>query len=400
MNDSPTPDYTPVRTRDSKPRRKSRGILRVFIVLVILGVLAAGLIGFHQFKSNILKQVITQITSQLPTVATVKATTTDWQPQLSATGTLRASDGAELSAEVSGIVGELHFTSGQDVDSGTLLLRLRPNDDEAKLQQLQATAELDQITYDRDLKQLRAQGVSQATVDTDAGTLKNARAQVAAQQALMAEKFVRAPFAGRLGIRLVDLGQYLAAGTTVVTLQALDPIFADFYLPQQALAEIKVGQAVVLRADTYPGRDFPGEIAAINPKVDTSSRMVQVRATVKNTDRALLPGMYVTASVAAGAPRKLVTLPQTAISYNPYGSLVYKVVPDGTDANGKPKQKVEQEFVTTGDTRGDQVAILKGVTDGEEVVGAGQLKLHNNMGVLINNSVLPTDNPNPKPAEQ
>jgi membrane fusion protein (multidrug efflux system) len=400
MNDSPTPDFTPARPLDRMPRRKSRGILRVFIVLVVLGVLAAGLIGFHQFKSHILKQVITQITSQLPTVATVKATTTDWQPQLSATGTLRASDGAELSAEVSGIVGERHFTSGQDVDAGTLLLRLRPNDDEAKLQQLQATAELDQITYDRDLKQLRAQGVSQATVDTDAGTLKNARAQVAAQQALMAEKFVRAPFAGRLGIRLVDLGQYLAAGTTVVTLQALDPIFADFYLPQQALAEIKVGQAVILHADTYPGRDFPGEIAAINPKVDTSSRMVQVRATVKNTDRALLPGMYVTASVAAGAARKLVTLPQTAISYNPYGSLVYKVVPDGTDANGKPKQKVEQEFVTTGDTRGDQVAILKGVETGEEVVGAGQLKLHNNMGVLINNSVLPTDNPNPKPAEQ
>jgi membrane fusion protein (multidrug efflux system) len=401
MNDSPTPDFTPVRTSDPKPRRQSRGILRVFIVLLVLGVLAAGLIGFHQFKSNILKQVITQITSQLPTVATVKATTTDWQPQLSATGTLRASDGAELSAEVSGIVGELHFTSGQDVDAGTLLLRLRPNDDEAKLQQLQAVADLDQITYDRDLKQLRAQGVSQATVDTDAGNLKNARAQVAAQQALMAEKFVRAPFAGRLGIRLVDLGQYLAAGTTVVTLQALDPIFADFYLPQQSLAEIRVGQTVTVRADTYPGRDFPGEIAAINPKVDTSSRMVQVRASVKNTDRALLPGMYVTVSVAAGAPRKLVTLPQTAISYNPYGSLVYKVVPDGTDANGKPKQKVEQEFVTTGDTRGDQVAILKGVADGEEVVGAGQLKLHNNMGVLINNSVLPSDNPNPKPtAEQ
>jgi membrane fusion protein (multidrug efflux system) len=400
MNDSPTPDFTPARTIDPKPRRKSRGILRVFIVLVVLGVLAAGLIGFHQFKSNILKQVITQITSQLPTVATVKATTTDWQPQLSATGTLRASDGAELSAEVAGIVGELHFTSGQDVDAGTLLLRLRPNDDEAKLQQLQATAELDQITYDRDLKQLRAQGVSQATVDTDAGTLKNARAQVAAQQALMAEKFVRAPFAGRLGIRLVDLGQYLAAGTTVVTLQALDPIFADFYLPQQALAEIKVGQAVMVRADTYPGRDFPGQIMAINPKVDTSSRMVQVRASLKNADRALLPGMYVTVSVAAGAPRQLVTLPQTAISYNPYGSLVYKVVPDGTDANGKPKQKVEQVFVTTGDTRGDQVAILKGVEAGEEVVGAGQLKLHNNMGVLINNSVLPTDNPNPKPAEQ
>jgi membrane fusion protein (multidrug efflux system) len=397
MNDSPAPDFTPVKAR---PRRKSRGILRLFVVLLVLGLIGAALIGFHQFKSNILKQVVTQITSQLPTVATVKATVTDWQPQLSATGTLRASDGAELSAEIAGIVGEIHFTSGQDVEAGTLLLRLRPNDDDAKLQQLQAVAELDQITYDRDLRQLRAQGVSQATVDTDAGNLKNARAQVAAQQALMAEKFVRAPFSGRLGIRLVDLGQYLAAGTTIVTLQALDPIFADFYLPQQALADIKVGQAVTVQADTYPGRSFPGAIAAINPKVDTSSRMVQVRASLKNGDHALLPGMYVTVSVDAGAPRKLVTLPQTAITYNPYGSLVYKVVPDGTDASGKPKLKVAQEFVTTGPTRGDQVAILKGVTDGEEVVGAGQLKLRNNMGILVNNSVLPPDNPNPRPVDQ
>jgi membrane fusion protein (multidrug efflux system) len=400
MNDAP--DYTQVTSPPPPKLRKRRGrfALRLILVLLFVGVIGAGLMGFHHFKSNILKQVVKQITGQLPTVATVKATLQDWQPQMSATGTLRASDGAELSAEVAGIVGEIHFTSGQDVDAGTLLLRLRPNDDEAKLQQLQAVADLDQITYERDLRQLKAQGVSQATVDTDAGNLKNARAQVAAQQALMAEKFVRAPFAGRLGIRQVDLGQYLSAGTTIVTLQALDPIFADFYLPQQALADIKVGQAVTVRADTYPGRDFPGEIMAINPKVDPSSRMVQVRASLRNSDRALLPGMYVTAAVASGAPRKLVTLPQTAISYNPYGSLVYKVVPDGADANGKPKLKVEQEFVTTGATRGDQVAILKGVTAGEEVVGAGQLKLRNNIGILVNNSILPPDNPNPKPVDQ
>jgi membrane fusion protein (multidrug efflux system) len=400
MNDSPAPEFAPAPPPATKPRRKSRGIVRLIVVLLVLGVIGAGLIGFHQFKSNILKHVVASITGELPTVATVKATEQDWQPALSATGTLRASDGAELSAEIAGIVGEIHFTSGQDVEAGTLLLRLRPNDDEAKLQQLQAVADLDQITLDRDQRQLRAQGVSQATVDTDVGNLKNARAQVAAQQALMAEKFVRAPFSGRLGIRLVDIGQYLAAGTTVVTLQALDPIFADFYLPQQALAEIKVGQAVTVQADTFPGRSFRGEIQAINPKVDTSSRMVQVRAAVKNGDHALLPGMYVTVSVAAGAPQKLVTLPQTAITYNPYGSLVYKVVPDGADANGKPKLKVQQEFVTTGPTRGDQVAILKGVAAGEEVVGAGQLKLHNNIGIVVNNSVLPSDNPAPKPADQ
>jgi len=401
MNDQPDPAFPPAPPAETvRLRRRPRPLLRLFVVLLVLGVIAAGVIWFHQFKSNIIKQVVTQITSELPVVATVKATVQDWQPALSATGTLRASDGAELSAEIAGIVGELHFTSGQDVEAGQLLLRLRPNDDDAKLQQLQAVAELDQITYDRDLRQLRAQGVAQATVDTDAGNLKNARAQVAAQQALMAEKFVRAPFSGRLGIRLVDLGQYLSAGTTIVTLQALDPIYADFYLPQQALAQIRVGQAVTVHADTYPGRSFPGSIMAVNPKVDTASRMVMVRASLKNADHALLPGMYVIVSVDAGAVEKLVTLPQTAITYNPYGSLVYKVVPDGTDANGKPKLKVQQEFVTTGPTRGDQVAILKGVTGGEEVVAAGQLKLRNNIGVVVNNKILPPDDPNPKPVEQ
>jgi membrane fusion protein (multidrug efflux system) len=402
MNDLPVSEQVsspppPVGTR---PPRKPRVWLRVTLVAIFLGVIAAGLIGFHQFKSHILKQVVASITSQLPTVATVKATTQDWQPELSATGTLRASDGADLSAEVAGIVGELYMHSGEDVQAGAVLMRLRPNDDDAKLEGLQATADLDQVTYQRDLRQLRAQGVAQATVDTDAGNLKNARAQVAAQQAQMAEKTVHAPFAGRLGVRQVDLGQYLAAGTTIVTLQALDPIFADFFLPQQALAQIKVGQAVTINADTYPGRNFPGAILAINPKVDPSSRMVQVRATLRNADRSLLPGMYVTVSVAAGAPRKLVTIPQTAVTYNPYGSLVYRIQRHAADAGGKDSLTVVQQFVTTGPTRGDQVAILKGLASGDEIVAAGQLKLRNNIGVLVNNAILPPDNPAPKTPDQ
>jgi membrane fusion protein (multidrug efflux system) len=402
MNDAPDEITTPSRhDQIGRPRRRrARPALRLVIVLVLLGAAGTGLVYFHRFKAGILKGVVTQITSQLPTVATVKATVQDWQPALTATGTLRASSGADLSPEVAGVVGELHFQSGQDVADGDLLVRLRPNDDDAKLQELQATADLDEITYQRDLRQLRVQGVAQATVDTDAGTLRNARAQVAAQQALMAEKFVRAPFAGRLGIRQVDLGQYLSAGTTVVTLQALDPIFADFYLPQQALAQVKVGQAVTVNADTYPGRDFPGTVLAINSKVDASSRMVQVRATLRNPDKALLPGMYVTVSVASGAPQKAVTLPNTAITYNPYGSLVYKVRQAGTDAKGKPRLMVQQQFVTTGATRGDQVEILKGVADGDDVVAAGQLKLQNNMGVVVNNTVLPTDNAAPTPHDQ
>ena len=175
------------------------------------------------------------------------------------------------------------------------------------------------MTLQRDQRQLAAHGVAQATVDTDAANLKVARAQVAAQQAVMAEKVVRAPFAGRLGVRQVDLGQYIAAGTTIVTLQQLDPMFVDFYLPQQALGQIAVGQKVEVTADAYPGRIFAGQVSSLNAKIDPTSRMLQVRATMPNADGALLPGMYLSVSVASGAAQSLVTIPQAAVAYNPYG---------------------------------------------------------------------------------
>jgi len=211
---------------------------------------------------------------------------------------------------------------------------------------------------------------------------------------------VRAPFAGRLGLRQVDLGQFLPAGTKIVTLQALDPIYLDFYIPQQALGQIHTGEHLVVHVDAYQGRDFPGEISAINAEADSASRMIQVRATLANADHALLPGMFATTVIDAGATQRLVTVPQTAVSANAYGSLVYIVRQDGTDGGGKARLAVTQTFVTTGDTRGDQIAILKGVADGDVVVTAGQLKLHNNSGILVNNSVQPTNNPNPAPSDQ
>ncbi len=380
--------------------RKPRVALRLILVLLLLGLVGGGVVGFHIFKSHILKGVVASIVAQLPTVSTITAATSSWQPVLDGNGSLRASQGADLSAEVGGIVGELHFESGDTVKAGTLLLRLKPNDDDAKLAQLQAAAELDAITYQRDVKQMRAQGVAQSTVDTDLGTLKNEQAQVAAQQAVIAEKFVRAPFTGRLGLRQVDLGQYLSAGTKIVTLQALDPMFLDFYLPQQSIGQTRIGQAVTVRVDAFPGRDFPGRVSAINAEVDSSSRMVQIRATLSNPDQLLLPGMFATVSIATGTARPQVTIPLTSVSANPYGSLVYKLHPDGTQTDGKPKFVAEQVFVTTGATRGDQVQILKGVEAGDLVVSSGQLKLHNGSQVLVNNAVEPTDNPDPKPADQ
>src|SRR5208282_691324 len=233
------------------------------------------------------------------------------------------------------------------------------------------------------------QAVSQQTVDTDLQTLKSDEAQVVQQQATVDYKLVRAPFSGRLGIRQADLGQYLAAGTAIVTLQSLDPIFVDFYLPQQALDQIKVGQTVTAKIDTYPDREFPGQIAAINPKVDASTRNVQIRASLRNAELKLLPGMFATVEVEVGAPQRYITLPQTAISYNPYGTTVYLVDDKGKDAKGQPLLVARQTFVKTGATRGDQVAVLSGVKEGETVVSAGQIKLHNGSLLVIDNSVKP-----------
>lgn len=397
--DTMTPETGTARTR--RPRsRGARIARRLVVMLVLVALLVAGLVAFQGFKAGILKNVVHQITSQLPTVATAQATLQDWQKRLDATGTLRASRGADLAAEVPGIVDQIDFVSGADVAVGAVLLRLRPNDDVAKLEQLQAAASLAEINYARDLKQLRAQAVAQSTVDTDAANLRSARAQVAAQQALMDEKIVRAPFAGRLGIRQVDLGQYLPAGTAIVTLQALDPMFLDFYLPQQAVGEVRVGQDVVVHVDSYPGRAFPGTISAINARIDAASRMVQVRATLHNQDRALLPGMFATVTVAVGTPRPEVTIPESAVTYNPYGNVVYVVHPDGSDAAGHAKLVARQQFVTTGETRGDQVAIAKGLRAGDTVVAAGQFKLRNNQDVLVNNAVKMPDNPAPTPPDE
>ncbi len=374
--------------------RKPRTWLRLTIVLLLVGALAAGLIAFQRFKAGILRQIVTQIRSEIPVVATAKATMQTWQPRQTAVGSARASKGADLAAELAGVVDRIDFESGQTVAAGTVLLRLRPNDDDAKLAQLQANAELAAVNLGRDQRQLAARAVPQATVDTDAANLKVVRAQVAAQQALMAEKVVKAPFAGRLGVRQVDVGQFLAAGTAIVTLQQLDPMFVDFYLPQQALEHIAVGQAVEVTADGYSNRTFPGVVTALNARVDPNSRMLQVRASLPNADGALLPGMYLSVSVASGEPRSLVTIPLAAVAFNPFGSLVYVLGED----NGK--QVVKQQFVTTGAQRGDQVSILKGISATDTIVTAGQLKLHNGSVVKIDNAVQPTDNPAPVPVDQ
>jgi membrane fusion protein (multidrug efflux system) len=375
-------------------------IKRMLFMLVLVGVVLGGLFGFKAFVGGKIKEAMASMADLPQTVSAAKAASSDWQPRIDAVGSLRAVRGSDLSLEVAGVVEEITFQSGDEVQAGQVLLRLRNDDDVAKLQSLEATAQLAQITYDRDVKQLKAQAISQAIVDNDEANLRNAKAQVAQQKAMVDKKTLRAPFAGRLGLRQVDLGQFLSAGTVIATLQSLDPIFVDFLLPQQAVAQLSVGQTVRVKVDAFLGREFAGKITAINPKVETASRNIQVRATLPNRDQKLLPGMFATVELETGAPQRLVTLPQTAVSYNPYGSLVYIVDDKAKGAGGKPQLVARQVFVTTGATRGDQVAILKGVSEGDTVVTSGQVKLRNGVPLAIDNRIVPTNDAAPKPVDQ
>jgi membrane fusion protein (multidrug efflux system) len=371
-------------------------IKRLIIMLAIVGIIFGLVFGFGAFRSVMIGKFLATLANPPQTVATITAATTEWQPSITAAASIVAVNGANISSDVSGIIDKINFKSGDQVAAGTLLATLRPNSDDAVLAQLQATAKLDNANYQRDLKQFSADAVSAAQVDTDRATYAAAQAQVQAQQASMDEKQIKAPFTGTLGIREVNVGQYLSAGTQIVTLQQLNPLFVDFYIPQTQLAQIATGEAVSVSVDGFAAQKFAGTISAISSAADAATRTVQVRATIQNDQLLLKPGMFATVTINTGQPQNLVTLPQTAITYNPYGDTVY-VVTQGKDSNGKNALTAKEQFVQTGDTRGDQVAILKGLNAGDVVVTAGQLKLHQGSLVTINNDVQMSNDPNPNP---
>jgi membrane fusion protein, multidrug efflux system len=332
-------------------------------------------------------------------VSTATATLEEWMPRLDVVGTFNPVRGADLSVEVPGIIDQVNFDSGGEVQAGAQIIRLRDNDDVAKLKTLEANRDLAKSNFDRDKAQYDRMLISRAQFDVTAANLQALEAQVAEQQAIIAKKTLRAPFAGHLGIREVNAGQYISPGTKVVTLQALDPIFLDFFLPQQVLERIRVGQEITVRVDTYPDETFNGRITTIDPKVDTATRNVAVRATFPNRERKLLPGMFATAAIETGAPVRYITLPQAAITYNPYGNMVYRVIQEA-DKEGKPSLVARQTVVQTGQTRGDQIAVLSGLNEGDMIVSAGQNKLQNGVPVTVNNAVQPSNDPNPQPRER
>jgi membrane fusion protein (multidrug efflux system) len=407
---------------ENKPSTTKRMIIMIVAVLALIGIIAG-------IKVLMIMKMLSGMKPPPPAVVTsAKTSYQQWQPELRAVGTLRAARGADLSLEVAGLVGRVNVRSGEDVKAGQLLLELVTTDAVANLRQLEAQTALAQLTYERAQRQIAVHVIAQADYDNAAADLKVKQAAVAQQQAIISKKQLRAPFDGRAGIVTITPGTYLNAGTVIVTLQQLDPEYVDFFVPQKSLGQVQVGRSATLTLDAFPGKTFSGTVNAVNPRVDTDTRNVLVEARVPNPDRILSPGMFVDVAVESGSQQRYLTLPQTAVVYNPYGETVYVLRTKGqfdadqaaaapkdadpVDAQPAPKRAskgaaqipadalvVEQTFVTTGPTRGDQVAILSGVDAGVEVVTSGQIKLKNGAAVRIDNSVRPSDNPNPTPQE-
>jgi len=394
---------------EKRPSMKKRMTIMLVAVFLLIGVI----VGYNMVQAAFLKKMLASGGSIPPaTVSTMKARSEDWQQTVGAVGSLRAVRGVDLSTEIAGLVRHVNFASGADVAPGAVLVELNADAERAQVETLKVAVDLAQTTLKRDREQLSVQAVSQATIDNDEADLRSKQAQLAQAQATLEKKTIVAPFAGRLGISTVAPGQYLNAGDKIVSLQAIDPIYVDFFLPQQQVSRITRRETAIVTTDAWPGREFKGKISAVNSTIDPTTRNIQVEATIANPDRALLPGMYGKVSVQLGSVERFVTLPQAAVTYNPYGASVYLAQPApakpgepakaaeaaGGGAN-EPALVASQVFVTLGPTRGDQVAIIKGIQEGDTVVTSGQMKLRPGTPLIINNTVEPRNDPNPKPQE-
>ncbi len=373
---------------------------RMAIMLAIAGLIFGGVIMVLVVKGIATKRFIASMGQPPQTISTTTANFENWEPTIQAVGTLKAQKGTDITPQLAGIVSEIPFESDSDVKEGDLLVGLANEDDVAKLKALDADADLARLTYNRSKELVRSRAVSQAQLDNATANLKSAMAQVAAQQALVDKKQMRAPFDGHVGIRLVDIGQYLVAGQKITTLQALDPIYVDFTLAQRDVNLVTVGQSISISTDAYPGITFSGKVIALDPKLDPVTRNIAVRAQLSNADHKLLPGMFASVTITTGVKEKKLTLPQTAITYNPYGETVFLVVKGKPGADGKTPLVAQQKFVKTGTTRGDQVAIVSGINEGQTVVSSGQLKLKNGTPVIINNDAPLPNDAAPQPQDQ
>ncbi|GLH74147.1 MexH family multidrug efflux RND transporter periplasmic adaptor subunit [Geothrix limicola] len=373
------------------PSTRKRMILMILAVGLFLGLL----VGFNVFKGIMIGRSMAGGGEPPQVVSAAPAKEEAWQPALRAVGTIRARQGADLAFEVAGVVVSIDAKAGSEVRAGQPLVSLNDDTEAGQLRQLQAAAALAKATLRRAKEQFEAKTISPADFESAEADFKAKEAAVQAQTAVVAKKHLVAPFAGRVGIVNTSPGAYLNPGTPVLTLQQLDQVYLDFFLPQRDVVNVRLGQRVDASLDAFPGRTFSGKVSAVNPKVEGNTRNVQVEATFANPGRLLVPGMFVNATLDVGTRQMHLTLPQAAVTYNPYGAIVFVV--KGDKASGS---KAQQVFVTTGESRGDQVAILKGLKAGDLVVTSGSLKLRNGTPVVVDNKVQPANDPAPTPQEQ
>lgn len=390
------------RAAPRKPSSKKRMTWMLIGTTVIFGgvfaVKAVMNTGMNEFFDNM---------PQPPaSVSVAVAKAERWRESAEAVGTFVAINGADVTTEAGGVIREILFEPGQRVKAGTVLVRLNTANEEATLRALDAAAKLAVSQRDRWRELGQQKLVSLADVEQRAADAASALAQVEAQRALIAQKTIRAPFDGTLGIRKANLGQFIAPGSPIVNLQSISPIFLDFTLPQQRMDQLTEGTAIRATVDSLPGRTFDGRITAIEPLIDADTRSVKVQATFVNNDNALRPGTFAKVGFDLGSEQSVVVIPQTAVSFNPYGNAVYVIRetqygPDEKDMQGQSltgvKLVVQQRFIKTGATRGDLVAVTEGLKPGERVVTSGLLKLRNDAVVTINNKVQPSADSAPKP---
>lgn len=351
-------------------------LARLFILLLVIAALAGGLawLKYRQIQAEI---ALFSQPQPAPTVTLIEVLETDWEPTLSAVGTIQAVQGVEVNNEVAGQVTAITFQSGAMVKRGEILARLADDVDRADLEGLQAAERLARIKLERTRALLKDRAVAQGDFDEISAQLDQARALVKAKQATIEKKTIRAPFDGRLGIRRINLGQFLPEGSPIVPLQTLDPIYVDFALPERHLARLAVGQGVQVRVSAYPDRTFAGQIEVINPGIDQGTRNVQVRSRLANPDLALRPGMFARVAVLLPREQDVLVIPREAIAFNTYGDSVFVIQEQAG------KTLVERRQISTGETRGNEIAVVAGLAAGDRVVLSGQVKLMSGQEVRI-----------------
>jgi membrane fusion protein, multidrug efflux system len=365
------------------------------VVVMLLLIAGLGFLKFEQIQAAVKEHAFTPPPTA---VTTIIAKPEDWASTRKAVGTAVAVQGVTVSADLPGIVAHISFESGRQVHAGDVLLELDTRQERAQLAAAEADRNLANLTYERTKALVEQGAVPRADFDKAAAEKSSTEAKVAEIKATIERKTIHAPFTGVLGLRQVNLGQYLAAGNPIVPLQSLDPIYVNFGIPQDDAMRVKVGQQVEVSASDIGGLSFKGKVTAIDSVIDESTRNVRVQATLSNPNGKLRPGMFVDASLTSGGSQSLISLPASAINYAPFGDSVY-VATDLKDPSGKMYRGVRQQFVKIERKRGDQVAIASGLNPGEEVVTSGTFRLRNGAPISVQNSVQPSNNPAPKPED-